>query len=157
SSNPIGGPQLREHYDVAVVGAGPAGLAAANLCARTGLDCVVLDEQTSPGGQIYRAITASPVPPDTVLDRDYWRRAPLVHAALASSVHYVPGATVWGLLREGELAVSVAGGSRLVKAQRVILATGAIERPFPIPGWTLPGVMAAGGAQVLLKSSALVP
>jgi thioredoxin reductase len=159
SGNPVSGPdpELRERYDVAVVGAGPAGLTAANLCARAGLDCVLFDEQASPGGQIYRAVTVSPLPRDTVLGRDYWRGAALARRALASGVHHVPAATVWGLLREGELAVSVAGGSRLVQARRVILAAGAIERPFPIPGWTLPGVMAAGGAQILLKSSGLVP
>jgi octopine oxidase subunit A len=157
SGNPEIRAKLRDRYDVAIIGAGPAGLAAADLCARASLDCVLLDEQASPGGQIYRVVTASPLPPDTVLGRDYWRGATLTRAALASGVHYVPGATVWGLLREGELAVSVGGGSRLIQARRVILATGAIERPFPIPGWTLPGVMAAGGAQILLKSSGLVP
>jgi thioredoxin reductase/bacterioferritin-associated ferredoxin len=148
---------LRDRYDVAVVGAGPAGLAAARLCARAGLDTVLLDEQTHPGGQIWRAVTASPLPPGTVLGHDYWRGGALVRAALDSGAHHVPGASVWGLLREGEIAVSVASRSRLVEARRVILATGAIERPFPIPGWTLPGVMTAGGAQILLKSSGLVP
>src|SRR5947199_10807048 len=64
---------------------------------------------------------------------------------------------VWGLLREGEVAVAVAGRAHLIAAQHVILATGAMERPFPIPGWTLPGVMSAGGAQILLKSSGLIP
>ena len=149
--------KLRDHYDVAVVGAGPAGLAAADLCARAGLACMLLDEQASPGGQIYRAVTTSPLVSGSVLGRDYWGGAALARAALASAVHYVPGATVWGLLREGELAVSIGGGSRLVRAKRVILATGAMERPFPMPNWTLPGVMAAGGAQIMLKSSGLVP
>ena len=53
--------------------------------------------------------------------------------------------------------MSVRGGSRLLSARRVILATGALERPFPIPGWTLPGVMTAGAGQVLLKSAGLIP
>jgi bacterioferritin-associated ferredoxin len=69
----------------------------------------------------------------------------------------VPGATVWNVTREREIGVSVTGAARLLTAERVILATGALERPFPIPGWTLPGVMTAGAGQILLKSSALVP
>jgi thioredoxin reductase/bacterioferritin-associated ferredoxin len=149
--------ELRERYDVAVVGAGPAGLAAASLCARAGLDAVLLDEQAHPGGQIFRAITASPLAADSVLGRDYWDGRALVREALDSGAHYVPNANVWGLLREGEVAVSVAGRAHLIAAKRVILATGAMERPFPIAGWTLPGVMSAGGAQILLKASGLVP
>src|SRR5436190_12701439 len=70
-------PALRERYDVAVIGAGPAGLAAAQLCAAAGLDCALFDEQTSPGGQIYRAVTASPLAPGTLLGRDYWEGAAL--------------------------------------------------------------------------------
>ena len=148
---------LRERYDVAVVGAGPAGLAAAGLCARAGLATVLLDEQAAPGGQVYRSVTASPLGTNTVLGPDYWRGAALAREALASDLHYVPGANVWGLLREGEIAVSLGSRSRLLQATRIILATGAMERPFPIPGWTLPGVMSAGGAQILLKSSGLIP
>src|SRR5262249_54633223 len=69
-----GGPMtdLRESYDVAVVGAGPAGLAAATVCARAGLTTVLFDEQSSPGGQIYRAVTATPIKQNTVLGVDYW-------------------------------------------------------------------------------------
>jgi NADPH-dependent 2,4-dienoyl-CoA reductase/sulfur reductase-like enzyme len=148
---------LRERYDVAVVGAGPAGLAAARMCAQAGLDTVLFDEQAHAGGQIWRAVSASPLPRDTVLGAEYWRGGAMVREALASGAQHVPGATVWGLLRPGEIAVSVAGRSRLVAASRIILATGAMERPCPIPGWTLPGVMTAGGAQILLKSSGLVP
>jgi len=149
--------ELRDAYDVAVVGAGPAGLAAATVCARAGLVTVLFDEQASPGGQIYRAITTSAVKRGTVLGADYWAGAGLTEKFLASGAQYVPGATVWNLTRERELGVSVAGAARMLNAERVILATGALERPFPIPGWTLPGVMTAGAGQILLKSSGLVP
>jgi thioredoxin reductase len=148
---------LRDSYDVAVVGAGPAGLAAATVCARAGLATALLDEQPAPGGQIYRAVTSTPVKRGTVLGADYWAGAELAQKFLASGARYVPGATVWNLTREHEIGVSVAGAARILKAERVILATGALERPFPIPGWTLPGVMTAGAGQILLKSSGLVP
>jgi thioredoxin reductase/bacterioferritin-associated ferredoxin len=149
--------ELRENYDVAVVGAGPAGLAAATMCAQGGLSTVVFDEQSSPGGQIYRAVTQTPIKQDTVLGADYWAGAELAQRFLASGAHYVPGAIVWNLTREREVGVSVAGAAHMLRAERVILATGALERPFPIPGWTLPGVMTAGAGQILLKSSGLVP
>jgi thioredoxin reductase len=148
---------LRDRYDVAIVGAGPAGLAAAALCARAGLTCILLDDQPNPGGQIYRGVTNSPFDRGTALGGDYWRGESLVRAALGSGAHYVSCASVWGLLPENEIAISLGGGTRQIHAARVILATGAIERPFPIQGWTLPGVMTAGAAQILLKSSALVP
>lgn len=148
---------IRESYDVAVVGAGPAGLAAAATCAKAGLSTVLFDEQATLGGQIYRSITETPVDDRSVLGESYWRGAALAGAFQASGAQYVPGATVWSVSREREIGVSAGGGSQLVNARRVILCTGALERPFPIPGWTLPGVMTAGAAQILLKSAGMVP
>jgi NADPH-dependent 2,4-dienoyl-CoA reductase/sulfur reductase-like enzyme len=153
----IGGAELQKHYDVVVVGAGPAGLAAATVTARAGLTTVVLDENAAPGGQVWRGITSSPMPRGHILGRDYWAGEGIVRAFENSGAGYVPDATVWSLSREREIGVSIDGAARIVAAQRVILATGAIERPFPVPGWTLPGVMTVGGAQTLLKSSGLVP
>jgi NADPH-dependent 2,4-dienoyl-CoA reductase/sulfur reductase-like enzyme len=91
------------------------------------------------------------------LGKDYASGAQIADAFQRSGAQYVASATAWSLTPEREIGISVGGGSKLINAKRVILATGALERPFPIPGWTLPGVMAAGAAQVLLKSSGLVP
>ncbi len=148
---------LSDHYAVAVIGAGPGGLAAASACARAGLETVVFDEQPSPGGQIYRAITDTPLKREALLGKDYWCGAHLADAFKASGARYLSGATVWSLTPEREIGVSIAGHSSMTHASRVIVASGALERPFPVPGWTLPGVMTAGGAQILLKTSGLVP
>lgn len=153
----MSGPALRDEYDVAVVGGGPAGLAAAARCARAGLATVLFDEQASPGGQIYRAVTETPLQDRAILGPDYWAGEPIARDFSSSGAQYVPGATVWSLTPELEIGVSLGGGSKLIHARRVVIATGALERPFPIPGWTLPGVMTAGAAQTMLKSSAIVP
>ena len=150
--------------DVAVVGAGPAGLAAATRCREFGLDVVLYDEQSGSGGQIYRGITRSPLLRPEVLGADYWQGAALVRAFEKSGTVHVPDATVWSATANDDgialgIAVGTAGQrtSRVVQARAVILATGAHERPFLIPGWTLPGVITAGGAQILLKTAGVVP
>jgi thioredoxin reductase len=152
---------LPAQVDLAIVGAGPAGLAAAAMAASLGLSALMLDENPNVGGQIYRAITANPVKAHALLGEDYWRGEALAKAALSSSAQHVAGAIVWSvspLEPSGyEVGVSIAGRSRIIAAREVILATGALERPFPIPGWTLPGVMSCGGAQTALKASGLVP
>jgi NADPH-dependent 2,4-dienoyl-CoA reductase/sulfur reductase-like enzyme len=147
----------RESYDVVVIGAGPAGLAAAATAAEAGLSTLLLDENIGPGGQAFRAIASTPVTERDQLGADYWVGADLVQGVRGSGAEIIQRATVWSLDRHLEIGVSVGGASAFVKALRVILATGALERPFPIPGWTLPGVMTVGAAQTMLKSSALVP
>lgn len=148
---------LASSYDLVIVGAGPAGLAAAATATRAGLSTVLLDENPGIGGQIYRGITANPVRNRGILGEDYWAGTALANEVKASGARIVNGATVWTLDRTLTVGVSVAGKARLLQAKRVIVATGSLERPFPIPGWTLPGVMTAGASQTALKGQGLLP
>lgn len=138
-----------------IVGAGPAGMAAAILAAELGLDTVLIDEQGSPGGQIYRGVERAR--PNSPLGSDYLAGAEPVSAMQASGVGYRPDTIVWHLEPEGMVHVAGPNGAETVSARRILLATGGIERPIPIPGWTLPGVMTVGAAQILLKTADLVP
>ncbi len=148
---------LAPTYDLVVVGGGPAGLSAASLAARAGLSTVLFDENPGVGGQIYRAITSTPITDRTILGEDYWAGAELAAEAKASGALIVNGATVWSLDPQRIVGVSIGGKARMIEARRVIIATGSQERPFPISGWTLPGVMTAGGAQTALKAQGLLP
>jgi NADPH-dependent 2,4-dienoyl-CoA reductase/sulfur reductase-like enzyme len=144
-------------FDLAIIGAGPAGLSAALQARELGLSVALLDEQKSPGGQIYRACEASPLADPGILGPDYERGRTLIDAFRSSGTTYIPKASVWQATADGEVAYLQEGRSRFLNARRLILATGAQERPVPIPGWTLPGVMSAGAAQILMKSAGLVP
>ncbi len=117
----------------------------------------VLDEQDFPGGQIYRALTrASPQGLD-ILGPDYSAGRTLTDAFSRCGAWHETGAAVWEVTRERVVHYLRNGAVQRLQAQQVILATGALERPFPIPGWTLPGVMTAGAAQILLKTAEAVP
>ncbi|MGL4813422.1 MAG: FAD-dependent oxidoreductase [Beijerinckiaceae bacterium] len=153
----MNGAPLRNAYDIIVVGAGPGGMAAATLAAGAGLSTLVIDENPVPGGQVYRAATTSPLKNGPILGKEFGQGAVLAEALATSGAEVLQGATVWSLDRDLVVGVSHGGKSRLLKAGRVILATGAQERPFPIPGWTLPGVMTVGAAQTVLKSSGMIP
>lgn len=149
--------EVAERYDVVVVGAGPSGLAAATVTARAGLSTLLVDEGPGPGGQVWRAVTTTPLMTRPTLGEDYWAGMPAVRALLASGAVYLRDTQVWSVDSALRVGLSAHGAARIVTAGRVVLATGAMERPFPIPGWTLPGVMTVGGAQTLLKASGLYP
>jgi NADPH-dependent 2,4-dienoyl-CoA reductase/sulfur reductase-like enzyme len=144
-----------ERVDFAIIGAGPAGMAAAALAAEFGLDTVLIDEQDAPGGQIYRGIERAEG--GSPLGGDYLAGRRLADEFRESVAAYRPATTVWHIDPDGTLSLVSTAGTETIRARRILLATGAIERPVPIPGWTLPGVMTAGAAQIMLKTGDLVP
>jgi len=146
---------MNTDYQIAVIGAGPAGMAAATTAAEAGARVLIVDEQPAPGGQIYRNIETADKAGETVLGADYAYGRKLTDALRASTAECVSGATVWQVSPEREIGLSVAGAARMITADAVIIATGAQERPFPLPGWALPGVMTAGAAQIALKAHGL--
>lgn len=145
------------NVDVCIIGAGPAGMAAAIDCAKAGASVVLLDEQARPGGQIYRAIQANGHPLGDIFGPDYLHGATLVEALGAAKLQHITEATIWRVDQDKTVFWSRRGKADQLKAQRIILATGALERSFPFPGWTLPGVMAAGASQILLKTAGIAP
>ncbi|QEZ43598.1 FAD/NAD(P)-dependent oxidoreductase [Cupriavidus oxalaticus] len=143
--------------DIAIVGAGPAGMAAAVAAAATGARVALLDEQEACGGQIYRSIQSAPPERLRILGPDYAAGRALADRFAASGAQHITGAAVWQVTREHTVHYLRNGSVASLQARQVILCTGAMERPFPIPGWTLPGVLTAGAAQILLKSADVVP
>ncbi len=142
--------------DLIIVGAGPAGMAAARQAADAGLSVLVLDEQRRAGGQIYRDVERAVAQRGDILGPDFAKGLKLAQALDHPNIRHVTGASVWTFETGTRIGYTVDGVGALAGGKRVLIATGALERPMPIPGWTLPGVMTAGAAQILLKQSGMV-
>ncbi len=173
--------------DLAIVGAGPAGLAAAVTAAGLGLRVALLDAGDRPGGQFYRhpAPGLGAARPEAL--HHGWADFATREAALrahesAGRITYLPLHHVWAVVPAdtGGAADAAEAGcwdaapatqwilhavaghapeerAAAVTARAVLIATGAYERQLPFPGWTLPGVVGAGGAQAMLKSGLVLP
>ena len=121
------------------------------------LRTLVVDEQSGPGGQIYRNITFLAAPVARLLGADYQYGTTLVERFARSKVEHLRGATVWDISPELVVSLLQNGVSLQFRARQLIVASGAIERASPIPGWTLPGVLNAGAAQIALKRAGSIP
>jgi NADPH-dependent 2,4-dienoyl-CoA reductase/sulfur reductase-like enzyme len=138
--------------DLLIVGGGPAGIGAAVEAAERGLSVVLLDENKAPGGRIWQALEAR-----GAKDADDAAALALIQRFRASPVQAEWNATVWAIEPDGQVFWSDADGAHSIAPRTILLATGTTERPLPIPGWTLPGVMTVGAAQIALKTGGLVP
>jgi NADP-dependent aldehyde dehydrogenase len=166
--------------DVAVVGAGPAGLAAAVAAAESGAAVVLVDAGAQPGGQFWRHRSETVVPEQDGRGHHGWKsyldlRARFDAARGRGRITYLPGLQVWMSQQihpaQGDDAsftlrttptVAVAAleasvGPQTVVARRLVLCPGGYDRQLPVPGWDLPGVMAAGGIQAFIKANGILP
>jgi len=144
-------------HDLIVIGAGPAGMAAAFTATSLGLKTVLLDEQPGAGGQIYQNVTRVDANVAALLGPDYMRGRTLADQLIRPGTELRQGALVWDVARDLTVTALQDNRSFQLRAPQLIAATGAMERASPLPGWTLPGVLNAGATQIALKRAAAVP
>ena len=150
--------QAGEHYDFLIVGGGPAGLAAAAEARALGLSVALMDERPTLGGQIYKQPGLGFVVRDhSALGRDHVAGRALIDEVERSGARIFTRTSVLTLRDDAVVVVREGEAVRTVTASRILLAPGAHDRPVVFPGWTLPGVLTAGGAQTLVKSQRVLP
>jgi len=143
--------------DVAVIGAGPAGLCAAIEAAKCGARVVLIDEAAEPGGQLCKQTHKFFGGKEHKAGiRGIDIASQLAKEAEKSGVKLLLNATVWGIFENNFLSLyrkNSANGERIqkVQARKILIATGALENTAAFPGWTLPGVMGAGAAQTMVN------
>ena len=132
------------HPDVLVIGAGPAGIAAAIRSRESGSRVLVIDDNGSAGGQIWRSDERARTPASS---KRWLKRL------ATTSIPILTGAQVISAVASSRtILVETPGGSLELRFQKLVIATGAREIFLPFPGWTLPGIMGVGGIQALAKS-----
>lgn len=137
-----------------VVGAGPAGVRAAEALAMNGMATIVVDEGPRAGGQIYRRPPDGFTRPPKALYGFEAAKAQALHDAfdnLAGVIDYRPETLIWNVSRGVAHSHGEAAGQGEIPYDILVIASGAHDRVIPFPGWTLPGVFTLGGAQVALK------
>ena len=150
---------MKRSYHVIIVGSGLAGLAAADILSRYGLHILVIDDNAHLGGQLLRKLPQAAAA-ENRFEPDRLKRqgARLAARIKKGNIQVLNGTQVLGIYPEHILLVEDSRGHvSEYRADALILATGARERQLPFKGWTLPGVMSTGAAQILMKSSGILP
>ena len=149
--------KIDSNYDLIIIGSGPAGMSAAIEASKHELSILLLDDQFSAGGQVYRNIAGNQIRKCTAsfLGRDYWSGSKLADEFENIQIDVITQSRVWQISKDKRVYFNCKTKAFCAQAKFVIIATGAMERPMPVPGWTLPGVMTVGAAQTLLKNGSM--
>ncbi len=143
--------------DVLVVGAGPGGLAATAAAAEAGAAVVLVDERAKLGGQYFKQPSDASDVDERRVDRQYRQGGELIARVERTGATVLKGVQVWAATGPRELLAVGSGRAFTLRAERLVLATGAYERGVPLPGWTLPGFVATGAAQTLMRAYQVLP
>jgi len=144
--------------EIAIIGAGPAGLAASVEAAKLGTRVILIDENAKPGGQLFKQIHkffGSQAHGAGI--RGFQIGQELCAEAEKLGVELLLNTTVYGLFEGRALGLMNEHGTMLLKVEKIIIATGATENALPFFGWTLPGVMTAGAAQTMMNIHQVLP
>ncbi len=153
----VAGEETRsETPEVLVIGAGPGGLAAAIAARQAGATVLVLDERSGPGGQYFKQV-ATAGPGIAGPDPQHRAGARLIETAVGLGVEIRSSCLVWGAFAPRVFMATDRHGTTRFEPRAAIVATGAYERGWPVPGWTLPGVMTTGAAQTLWRTARRLP
>lgn len=155
-ASPRGDEVAVERPEVLVIGAGPGGLSAAIAARSAGAEVVLVDERAQPGGQYFKQVSVDSAGA-AAPDRQHREGAALIKTARRLGVEIRSGVTIWGAFEPGLFAAVAEGRSHRFAPKATIVATGAYERAWPVPGWTLPGVMTTGAAQTLWRTARRLP
>ncbi len=162
TSSNSGGREMRM-VDVAIIGGGPAGMAAAAEMVGHNVNIALIDAYPQLGGHYFRQ------PPDALgphaltngpRQKEFAALRETIVAAVDQTVYHLPATSIWHISREDEGFVLHLIGphkNKSVEAKVLLVAAGAYDRPFPVPGWHLPGVLTLGGVQMLLKGHGILP
>jgi len=147
-----------EEKELVIIGGGPAGLCAAIEARKKGVDVLLIDENSRPGGQLFKQIHRFFGSKEHMAGiRGFVIGEKLLKEVENLGVEVFLDSIVYGIFKDKIIGIIKNGKKEIIKCKEIIISTGAIENPLSFPGWTLPGVMGAGACQTMINIHRVLP